>query len=459
MRGIVLGLVAIWMAAAVGCATSPSRATRVPPASAPPAAAGAAEVPPGSLPPAVADAAVDPQGTAPLAAAGVEAMESLTLERALEIAERGHPAIAAAAARIEAAEGRALQAGLFPNPQAIARFESAPFRGRTGDEADVVAGLSQRLPIGGRLSAAREVEDCDRRRLEHERDAVILGVRARVRKAFAAAQYGAAVVEVHDEGVRIAENGVRIARARHQAGDAAADEAARAEAELAREQIDLDRARRERELGLQELSVALGIPGAQIAFVAGDLSANAEADVDAGDFDASRHPALVSALAGIARERARIELAEKERVPDVTLDLLYRRLGDVEDPENGFDVGAAVAIPLFDRNQGAVKEARGGWAAAQQEARAAQVQVEGGLRISLARLTQAREAARRTRDELLPRLADVLKAAEARYAAGDAPLVEVLPVRRDWVEAKIVYLEALREFGEARAEVEGFRSR
>ena len=49
----------------------------------------------------------------------VKQVESLTLDQALEMAESLQPELAEAKAMVEAAEGRARQAGAFPNPEAI----------------------------------------------------------------------------------------------------------------------------------------------------------------------------------------------------------------------------------------------------------------------------------------------------------------------------------------------------
>ena len=110
-------------------------------------------------------------------------VESLTLERALEIAERLHPDLAQAQARADAAEGRALQAGLLPNPSLLGRIESAPFEGRTTGDAEYLAGASQRVPLGGRLGAAREVERLEAERLRKERDLRLFEIRSRARAA------------------------------------------------------------------------------------------------------------------------------------------------------------------------------------------------------------------------------------------------------------------------------------
>jgi outer membrane protein TolC len=47
----------------------------------------------------------------------------------------------------------------------------------------------------------------------------------------------------------------------------------------------------------------------------------------------------------------------------------------------------------------------------------------------------------------------VLKTAEARYAAGDISLAEVLPARRDWATVHLGYLESLRDVMQAWGEV------
>src|SRR6266508_2549666 len=90
-----------------------------------------------------------------------------TLREALALAERLHPELAASEAQVQAAEGRSLQAGLFPNPELMARTESAPVTGSFASQAEYVVGISQPFPLGNRLSAAHRVEALDRDRLLH----------------------------------------------------------------------------------------------------------------------------------------------------------------------------------------------------------------------------------------------------------------------------------------------------
>ena len=74
------------------------------------------------------------------------------------------------------------------------------------------------------------------------------------------------------------------------------------------------------------------------------------------------------------------------------------------------------------------------------------------LRESHLQLTTALANSGTWKTEILSRAETVLKGAEARYAAGDISLAEILPVRRDWAAVQLSYLESLRDVMKAWAE-------
>jgi outer membrane protein TolC len=67
------------------------------------------------------------------------------------------------------------------------------------------------------------------------------------------------------------------------------------------------------------------------------------------------------------------------------------------------------------------------------------------LRESYLELTTALATSRTWKSEILARADTLLKGAEARYAAGDISLADILPVRRDWAAVQLSYLESLRD--------------
>ena len=246
-------------------------------------------------------------------ALAADTLTSLTLTAALELAERQSPALAEARAQLAAAEGRLQQSTRPPNPEAIARVESA-----ARDPAFLV-GAAQRVPLGKRLAATREVHERERESLQLELAVKAREIRRRAHGAFATALFADEAHRLNSRLVDAAAEIVRLARVRLSAGDAAADETERAELELARARAELARAAALREQALAALSATLGTPRPAVHSLSGSLEAGLELPaLETIAAELAEHPALAQAQAETAAARARVTLARAERVPDLT---------------------------------------------------------------------------------------------------------------------------------------------
>ncbi|HEY5870969.1 MAG TPA: TolC family protein [Candidatus Tectomicrobia bacterium] len=380
-----------------------------------------------------------------------EHLERMTLADALARAERLHPELAVSQAQIERAEGLALQAGLFPNPELVARIESAPLTRQFAEQAEYVAGVSQAIPLGSRLTLARQAELLDRDRLTYALAAKRLDIRMRVRSAFATALYWQRVIQAREEDVRSAANGVALAQARLTAGDTIPAEVAQAEMELRRAELERDKAMSNSAQAFDTLGGTLGDATLQIMSLDGaleeTLTVPALASL-AARLEAS--PFLAAAAADIAVQRAQLDVVHAQRTPDVHLDLFYRRLGD---SDNAIDVGVRLPLRLFDQGQGRLQATRAELAAAEARARTLRNDQSLQLQATHRKLARAVATAALLRREMLPRAESVLQGAEARYRAGDMGFSELLPVRRDWTRVRLDYLEALHDVMQAWAEL------
>ena len=381
--------------------------------------------------------------------------DALTLEQAVELAERQHPDLAEATALVEAAEGRVQQSGKLPNPEAIARIEQAPFKGRTLDEAEYLAGIAQPVPLGSRLSKAKQVEQLERDRRARELEVRRRELRRRVHSAFATALYQERALLTQKGIVTSADKVVTTTKARLDAGDALREDLARAEMEQARARVELRRATAMREQAMVALTAAIGDPALSVTTLDGTLDTTFELPtMESLAVSLASNPTAALADADIRASHARVDLAKAQRIPDVKVEVLYRRLQ--AEKENAFDVGLSIPLPLFDRNQGRIREARAEAAAAEARSRSAQNDLTFRLRDAHAQLTAALANSRALKDEVLPRADTVLKSAEARYTAGDSSLSDVLPVRRDWAAVQLTYLESLRDVMQAWAALTPF---
>jgi cobalt-zinc-cadmium efflux system outer membrane protein len=382
-------------------------------------------------------------------------IELLTLDQALEMAERRHPQLTETRALIEAASGRAQQSGTFPNPEAILSAQQIPVQSYPVPDRQYVAGFGQTIPLGNRLARAREAELLEREVRLRGLESVHRQLRKRVHGSFATALYQESAFEAQGRITAGLASMVAVTKARLDAGDVIPQDLARSEMELARAEVELRRSESLRKQGLIALAAAVGDPDLEVRSVEGSLEVAFEVPtLDSLAANLSTQPELQAAEAGVRASGARIALAKAERIPDVKVEALYHRL-EVSG-QNTFDLGISIPMPLFNRNQGRLREARSETLAAEARVRNTANQLNLNLRESYVALTTALDNLKTFRNQILPRAEIVLKSAELRYASGDSALTEVLPVRRDWAAVHLSYLETLREVMLSWAEVSSF---
>ena len=382
-------------------------------------------------------------------------LENLTLEQAIALAEGLHPGLAEARALVEAAEGRARQVGTFPNPEAIVGAQQIPFSGNAPNEKEYLAGVGQSIPLSRRLSKARQAELLDREVRARGLEVKRRDIRKRVHSLFATALYQEKAYQGQTEIQVNARKAVATTQARVEAGDALREDLARVEMELARAKVELQRAESLREQALVTLASAMGDAALSVKSLAGTLEATFEIPtLETLAANLSAQPESAQAEADIRSRNARVDVAKAERIPDVKVELLYHRLESSR--ENTLDVGLSIPLPLFNRNQGRLREARAEVSAAEARSRMTQNELTTRLRESYLQLAAALANSRSLKAEILPRADTVLKSAEARYAAGDTSLGDLLPVRRDWAAVQLTYLESLRDVMQAWAQLQVF---
>lgn len=368
----------------------------------------------------------------------------LTLDQALALAERHHPDLAEADALARAAQGRELQAGAPLNPEAIARIENTPFNASPSGQADYLAGVGITLPLGNRRREASQVETLDRRRLGHEQSARRLEVQRRVHAGFALALYQTEARAVREALAESAGQAVRLAQARVDAGDAIPADLSPLQAHLAEARQEQRRAEQLHRQALDTLALDLGVSPGDVRAVQGTVGA--VFDLPAlGELATAlaSHPALAAADADVAARDAGIAWSKALRIPDLKAEVLYHRIDSQK--RDAFDAGISLPLPLFDRGRGRLLEATAQRDAAEARRRSTRAQLQGQLREAHAALTSALGELRVLETEVLPRAETLRRTAEARLAAGDLALAEVLGVRQDHGTARLRHLEAARD--------------
>ena len=366
----------------------------------------------------------------------------LPLEEVLRAAAGRAPLAAAAAARRDAAEADAAKARRLPNPEASFRVENwrrgsdaHPFD--AGTDLDVVAELSQPLPVLGSWSA-RKGESAALARAaaataRGEREALLLEAARLYLASLRGRDLVAALAESRDVlGTMVATMEKRVAE-----GWSAEGDLLKLRAESARAEALLVRATLERDEAAARLAALLGeeapVDPGRLAMPELPSLPDGTPEALAREAAAAR-PAVVEAREALEAARAALRLEKALRAPEPSLAAGWKRTG-------GRDTalaGIAFPLPLFDANGAGVVRAEAGVRGAEARLRAAELEAAADV---AARLRAARllgERARRAGEELLGSALGARAAARAAFREGAS---EVLPL----VDAERVTAEAVAE--------------
>lgn len=388
--------------------------------------------------------------------------DGLVLREALAQIRANNPSLRAARSGIDAARGRRRQAGLLPNPEFEFESEEMPSDrfGDFGKSANALL-LKQELVTAGKRKAATALADKEIE-LSHagyallERELFTEG-----KKAFYGLLAAQELVSVSNRLTEIARRNAEASQRRVDAGDVSPVDAVRARVALSRAQAEQQNALKEQDNARTELVRLMGAPDAVLGLVGGtdEFYRLPEPLREGRELRAAieGHPQLKGV--SLARESAELELraARRERWPNIEL-VLGVRSAPGEEPgnrEETFILGAGVALPIFDRNQGAIAEAGANRRKAEHELLAERQELVTQFRQALRSYVSARQRAGRYATEIVPGARKAFDLVNRAYQAGDISQLELLEAQQTLAESELEYVEALGELREAQAELDG----
>src|SRR5262245_34287331 len=291
------------------------------------------------------------------------AAQTLTLTELERRALDRHPAIGASKSAVAAAQGRARQAGLYPNPVALAVGEEIA-GGPVIRGGEFGGGFEQRFVTGGKLGLDRRVAQQSGKEAEAAAEGQRLRVLTAVRSLYYQALGDQRLIEVRTDLATLARRAVATAREVANVGQADRHDLLAAEIEAERMELDLQTAQHALARTWRQLAAAVNDPALQPAPLEGDIENPPQLDASGAlNTILADSPELQAAAAGIARTGFAERRARVEKIPDVLVMGGVRYNRELLDPgmrpvaiEGFFQIG--VQIPIFNRNQGGVAAAR-----------------------------------------------------------------------------------------------------
>ena len=383
----------------------------------------------------------------------------LRLEDLEKMALASHPALAHAAAGVRAAEGRALQAGLYPNPVIGANGDEIA-RGAVIRGGEFGGFFEQRIVTAGKLGLSRRVAQ----QAKVESEAAAGGERQRVLNMVRTLYYQALgdqkLIEVRTELAKLARRAADVSRELANVGQADRPDVLAIDIEAQRLELNLVMARNAQQRSWRQLAAVVNQPSLTIAPLAGDLESPPKVDMtQAMAAIYKENPELIMAQAAASRRNLAVDRARVEKIPDVQVrgGIRYNRelleAGRAVGVEGFFDIG--VQIPIFNRNQGELAAAR----AESEQGRLAVDRTRLMLRSRFAAVSKeyddAIAAAALYRREMLPKAKEAYDLYAGNFRRMSAAYPQVLIAQRNWFQLQEDYVAVLVRAWQSAVEIQG----
>jgi cobalt-zinc-cadmium efflux system outer membrane protein len=378
---------------------------------------------------------------------------SLTLADLDQTALQNNPTLAQAAALVESSKGKALQAGLYPNPTFGYAGERIGAAGTAGEMQG--AFIDQTIVTAGklRLSRAKSSQEV------LQTQALALAQEYRVLNSVHISFYRLLalqrLLDVRAQLLKVAEDAVKTTEDLVNVGAANKPDLLQARIEARQERVALENARTQFDAAWKQLAALVGVPNLAQSRLDGDL----EAALPVPDFDATlahlldASPEIQVALAEIARSQFGLKREQVEPIPNLQL-----RVANGYDFETRHDVTSVqvgVRLPVFDKNQGNIQTARAQLGYAQAEFCRVQLSLNQRLARAYARYRTSAATVQAYRKDNLPEAKEAYELYLDSFRKRRAAWPQVLVAQRTYFQISVEYTEALAEMRSAEVAILG----
>jgi cobalt-zinc-cadmium efflux system outer membrane protein len=377
--------------------------------------------------------------------------EGSNLARFESLALTHNPALLQAEERVRAAQGQAVQAGLYPNPVAGYRGDELGDNGTAGQQG---AFVRQELVTAGKLRYAQSAACHAVTAEQHAAAAQQQRVLGDVRRLFYETLAAQRLQELNRELVRVSEEGLRATGELLRAKEVSRVDQLEAQIEADAARLRLKQADERRHAAWRQLSAMVGMPDLPPESLEGNLEdATAELEwTSTLERLLAESPELAQAQAHV--ERARCALAREQAGRYGNLDVEVSVAHDNSTGDNIAGVQLGMPLPVFDRNQGNIVRAAAELRAAQNEVERMALDLQQRLAAVYERYASSRYEVEQYRNSILPNARTSLGLVRTGYAQGELGYLALLTAQRTYFQANLTYLESLRQLRASQTEIE-----
>jgi len=381
--------------------------------------------------------------------------QALTLTRVIEYSLQNNGDLKSFREEKGIRDAGKVRAGFLPNPTLDFEAVTGAMTG-SSDENSLTIGISQEFSLTGKRDkrltiAERELETYRWQLADRERV-----FREEVKAAFYDAVLAMKRTDLADRAILLNRQLLDVARERLAAGDIPELEMNLVKVEMARSEGSRIDAAKALAQSQSRLWAFMGLPIGESPSLAGNLDSEATMTkplVDLKQLARIQRPDVKALEAEKGRGDADIILAEAEAVPNLTAGLFYSHekrtdatgTGEEEVSDNLLGIRLSLPIPVFDKNQAGIQEARSRRSSTESRLLAASRNVEREVETAYASYHSSEKVLTLYKTNIIPQLEENLQLTQEAYRLGEVGILAVIQEQKKFFEVSDGYLTALHD--------------
>lgn len=367
--------------------------------------------------------------------------QALTLERALDRARRRAPLILAAQGRVEEARGRLLGAKVLLRDNPMLEFSGGPRYTRDSDLIDAQVGLSQSFELGGRRRSRIAAAQADVERETATSQNVTRELLHDVATAFWQSVAAGERIRVARNADTVASELLQSMQRRYDAGDIPILDVNVSRNAAARTRAEVRAAESEQTRAIGDLRILIGMAWDEPLLVDGSLTTESQYDLNQLTSEAMNRPDLEAAAAELRQAEAETQLGRGFSWPDLSLGFQYGR----DEGDKIARGGLTLSLPVFSRGQELRSTGTARATRLRRELEAKRLAIANEVKTAYEIYRRRVEAADELQRNAVQALDENETLARRSFEEGEINLLDLLVIRRDSFDTRLIYLNQLLE--------------
>jgi len=362
------------------------------------------------------------------------------------------PVVSIGQQRVEAAKGRQVQAGLYPNTRVGYHANEIGMHGSDGAHGVF---LQQRFITGGKRELDVQIAEQAVFSEQFFLEASKLRVLTDVDNAFGNLLIAQQKVDVLSTLVNVNRTTFDATKRLVEAGQSGKHVEWQASIELSQAEVARDQAIQEHQYAWRDLMFVCGQPNIKLVRVSGDVAKV----VNGGSFQAvvesiiNKSPQVAMAQQRIQQATLNVRRQKLETIPNIDAMVSLRNHSLTGDNITNIQVG--IPVPLFDKNQGNIRAAEAEEAMRLAELRRLKLSLRQRAASVYRDFETARIAESRYREEILGSATKNLNLITKGYQDGQVDFLSMLTAQRTLLNVQLTYLRSSRKLHNAVTKLNG----